>query len=226
MTRLRALLVLCLPVSFLFLASIATAAPAPMVVDDATVARLVAEENVASLKAIGAPALPVLAALYTQGDEAQRTRLARMYEQLGLESQAAETALLQDAGTQNVELRLAVQSALGRVSGSSDVVDTLLDILRNDPNPLFRDRAASALAYDQIHLGTAGKDRLYAGLIDALADDDAQVRAVTIQALSILTRETKGYDAMLSEERRERSIELWRKWLAEHRSNGTSGTNG
>jgi hypothetical protein len=226
MTRLRAFLVPCLPLSFLFLASLATAAPAAPAVDDATVARLVQEENVASLKALGAPALPALAALYAQGDEAQRIRLATMYQQLGLESAAAETALLQDAGTQNVELRLAVQSALGRVSGSSDVVDTLLDILRNDPNPLFRDRAASALAYDQIHLDTAGKDRLYAGLIDALADDDAQVRAVTIQALSILTRETKGYDAMLSEERRERSIELWRKWLAGHRANGATGTNG
>lgn len=224
MMRLRVLPVLALPVSLLVLFLVLAVSPARAASSaeplDARVSRLVQTDDAAGLKALGRPALPVLAGLYARADEAGRIRLAGLFQKIGLESPEAEDALLSDAGTQSVELRLAVQSALGHVSGSSDVVDTLLDILRNDPNPLFRDRAASALAYDQTHLDAAGKDRLYAGLIDALADDDAQVRAVTIQALSILTRETKGYDAMLSEERRERSIELWRKWLAEHRANG------
>ena len=45
-----------------------------------------------------------------------------------------------------------MQWALGRVSDDPAVVDVLLENMRNDPNPLFRDKAACALAYDQIHL--------------------------------------------------------------------------
>ena len=45
-----------------------------------------------------------------------------------------------------------MQWALGRVSDDPDVVDVLLENMQNDPCPLFRDKAACALAYDQIHL--------------------------------------------------------------------------
>ena len=57
------------------------------------------------------------------------------------------------------------------------VVDVLLDNMRNDPVPLFRDKAACALAYDQIHLAPAQKLRLFEGLIGALDDPKPQVRA-------------------------------------------------
>ena len=49
-------------------------------------------------------------------------------------------------------------------------MDVLLDNMRNDANPLFRDKAACALAYDQIHLTEKQKVRLYEGLINSLND--------------------------------------------------------
>jgi HEAT repeat protein len=132
-------------------------------------------------------------------------------------SEEAEEALMRDVHTGNPDLRLAVQYALGRVSDAPEVVDTLLDTLQNDGNPLFRDKAACALAYDQVHLNPAQKVRVYEGLIQALSSPMAQVRAVSIQALSILTGQTKGFHYLLDEERRERSIAMWEKWLEEYR---------
>ena len=76
-----------------------------------------------------------------------------------------------------------MQWALGRVSDDPAVIDVLLDNMRNDPVPLFRDKAACALAYDQVHLSPAQKLRLFEGLIGALDDPKLQVRQVAIQAL-------------------------------------------
>ena len=102
--------------------------------------------------------------------------------------------LLQDIHTQNEKLRLQVQWALGRVSDDTQVVDILAGIMRDDPNALFRDKAACALAYDQIHLTEKQKVQLYGKLIDALSDPKPQVRAIAIQALSIHTGQTKGFN--------------------------------
>jgi hypothetical protein len=82
----------------------------------------------------------------------------------------ARRALLADVHTADSNLRLQVQWALGRVSDDPAAVDVLLDNMRNDPVPLFRDKAACALAYDQIHLAPARKLRLLEGLIGALDD--------------------------------------------------------
>jgi HEAT repeat protein len=105
----------------------------------------------------------------------------------------ARRALLADVHTADSNLRLQVQWALGRVSDDPAAVDVLLDNMRNDPVPLFRDKAACALAYDQIHLAPARKLRLLEGLIGALDDPKLQVRQVAIQALAILTHQTNGY---------------------------------
>jgi hypothetical protein len=147
------------------------------------------------LQAVGPKAIPPLLFLY--------------------ETEEVEHALMGDIRSSSVELRLAVYYALGRVSKDPEVVATLLDILQNDPNPLLRDKAACALAYDQIHLKKPEKVQLYAGLIQALSNPERQVQAVAIQALSILTGETKGFSPVLGADRQQRSIEMWQRWLGE-----------
>lgn len=182
------------------------------------VTQLVEADDAAGLRALGADAIPSMVWLYGLSDEPQRVRIANLFKDMGIKSEEAERALMRDVHTANPDLRLAVQYALGRVSDSPAVVDTLLDTLQNDGNPLFRDKAACALAYDQVHLTEAQKVRVYEGLIQALSSPMAQVRAVSIQALSILTGQTKGYHHLLDEERRERSIGMWQKWLEEYRA--------
>jgi HEAT repeat protein len=183
------------------------------------VTQLVEAGDAAGLRVLGAEAFPSMAWLYGMSDEPQRVRIANLFYEIGIKSEAAERALIRDVHTGNPDLRLAVQYALGRVSDAPEVVDTLLDTLQNDGNPLFRDKAACALAYDQVHLNEAQKVRVYEGLIQALSNPQAQVRAVSIQALSILTGQTKGYYHLYSEERRERSIAMWQKWLDDYRAN-------
>ena len=182
------------------------------------VTQLVEANDGAGLRALGADAVPSMAWLYGMSDEPQRVRIANLFYAMEIKSETAEQALIRDVHTRNPDLRLAVQYALGRVSDAPEVVNTLLDTLQNDGNPLFRDKAACALAYDQVHLNQAQKVRVYEGLIQALSSPEAQVRAVSIQALSILTGQTKGYHHLLSEERRERSIVMWQKWLEEYRA--------
>lgn len=182
------------------------------------VTQLVEANDAAGLRGLGAEAIPSMAWLYGMSDEPERVRIANLFNEMGLKSDVAEQALMRDVHTGNPDLRLAVQYALGRVSDAPEVVDTLLDTLQNDGNPLFRDKAACALAYDQVHLNEAQKVRVFEGLIQALSSPTAQVRAVSIQALSILTGQTKGYHHLLSEDRRERSIAMWQKWLDEYRT--------
>ena len=59
--------------------------------------------------------------------------------------------------------------------------------------------------------------RLYEGLIQALSSPERQVQALAIQALSILTGETKGFHPAFPPDRQQRSIEMWERWLAEYR---------
>jgi hypothetical protein len=160
-----------------------------------------------------------MAQIYTASDEQGRTRIASTFYQLGWPSQDDYQALMQDIRTTNPQLRLQVQWALGKVSGEDEVVDTLLEIMRNDKTALFRDKAACALAYDQVHLNEEQKADLFSGLIDGLDDPKPQVRKISIQALKIHTGQTKGFSPTASETQRARSVQEWRGWLAEYRAN-------
>lgn len=182
------------------------------------VTRLVEARDAAGLRALGEDAITSMALLYELSEEPERLQIANLFHDMGIQSQVAERALLRDFESPNLELRLAVQDALGRVSNDPMVIETLLYMLENDRNPLVRDKAASALAYDQIHVDAKGKARIFEGLIAALSNPKEQVRAVSIQALSILTGETKGFHPLFPEERRERSIAMWQHWLDEYRA--------
>lgn len=175
--------------------------------------------QVDQLRAYGPGVLPIMAQLYPASDEDRRKHIANAFYRLGWPSREAYEVLIEDIHTTNPGLRVEVQWALGRVSGEDEVVDTLLGIMRNDKNALFRDKAACALAYDQIHLSDAHKADLYAGLIEGLDDSKPQVRKISIQALKIHTGQTRGYQPMANVEKRSRSIEEWKQWLAEYRAN-------
>jgi hypothetical protein len=171
------------------------------------------------LRALGPGVMPVMAQIYKGSDEKERTGIASAFYQLGWPSQDAYQVLIQDIRTTNPELRLQVQWALGKVSGEDEVVDTLLEIMRNDKSALFRDKAACALAYDQVHLNEEQKAELYSGLIDGLSDPKPQVRKISLQALKIHTGQTKGFSPVASESQRAHSVQAWREWLAEYRAN-------
>lgn len=175
--------------------------------------------GIAKLKAMGPQALPLLAHIYSKSSEDDRAVVAWIFYSIGAKSPEARKVLLQDIHTQNQKLRLQVQWALGRVSDDTEVVDILIGIMRDDPNALFRDKAACALAYDQIHLTEKQKLLLYRKLIDALSDPKMQVRSIAIQALSIHTGQTKGFMAGASDDARAKSIAAWRSWLAEYEKN-------
>jgi HEAT repeat protein len=172
-----------------------------------------------TVAAMGRAALPELVRLYAQSPPTERATIAQVFYNLGWKSEEARRALMADVHTSDSNLRLQVQWALGRVSDDPAVVDVLLDNMRNDPVPLFRDKAACALAYDQVHLSAAQKLRLFEGLVGALEDPKPQVRQVAIQALSILTRQTKGFQASGTPEARTAAVEAWTRWLAEYRAN-------
>ena len=159
-----------------------------------------------------------MAQLYERSEEPQRVRIAGLFYQIGMKSEAAERALLRDVHTPNPQLRVSVQYALGRVSHSPVVIATLLDTLQNDDNPVFRDKAACALAYDQIHLTEGQKVYVFEGLIQSLSSPEVQVRAIALQALRVLTGQTKGFHHLAPPEQREQSIALWKQWLEDYRA--------
>jgi HEAT repeat protein len=167
---------------------------------------------------MGPGVLPVLVQLYRTSGESGRTAIAESLYGLGWKSAEAKQVLMQDVHTRNPDLRLQVQWALGRVSADPDVVEVLLDNMMNDANPLFRDKAACALAYDQVHLSERQKVRLFEGLIQGLSDGKSDVRSIAVLALSIQTGQTKGFDANAAPEKREAAIREWKKWLDDYRS--------
>jgi HEAT repeat protein len=191
---------------------------AAAVVDETHLRAAVEAGDWKQIQAMGPGALPALVRLYEASPEAQRATIASIFYSLGWKSPEAKRALMKDARTPDQALRLQVQWALGRVSDDPDVVDVLLDNMRNDAQPLFRDKAACALAHDQIHLSPLQKVRLFDGLIAALDDPKAQVRQIALQALQILTGQTKGYSSMAAPEERRRAVEAWRQWLEEYRA--------
>jgi hypothetical protein len=184
-----------------------------------TIQTLVSQRKVDELKKLGPGVLPVMARLYESSNEAERTNIAETFYRLGWKSEEAKRVLMKDVHTQNQYLRLQVQWALGRVSNDVDVVEVLLSNMQSDSNPLFRDKAACALAYDQIHLTEKQKVRLYQGLIQSLRDSKPDVRRIALLALSIQTGQTKNFNPDAPADQREASIREWEKWLEEYKSN-------
>jgi HEAT repeat protein len=188
--------------------------------DNAAVERWVTANDFRSLKNQGEEVMPIMAALYTQTNDIQkRTRIASLFYQLGWKSEAAKNALLQDMHTDDRALRLQVQWAIGRVSNDDRIVDILLETMHADENPLFRDKAACALAYDQIHLTSKQRFKLLEGLVRGLNDPKPDVRRIAILALSIQTGQTKGYNPDAWEGQRNAAILEWETWLREYKSN-------
>ena len=181
-------------------------------------ALLLPTAKVEEVRALGPGVLPVLARLYERSDPQQRAVIAEAFYALGWRSPDAKRVLMRDVHTQDAHLRLQVQWALGRVSDDPDVVDVLLANMQDDGNPLFRDKAACALANDQIHLSEAQKVRLYEGLIRALRDPKPQVRDIALKALQIQTGQTKGYNPSGSPDEREAAVQAWLRWLQEYRA--------
>ncbi|HET6899576.1 MAG TPA: hypothetical protein VFK70_14570 [Vicinamibacteria bacterium] len=177
-----------------------------------------AADDIEAIKAMGSSVMPRLARLYAAGDEEHRQRVATVFYRLGWKSEEAKDALMKDVHTANQGLRVSVQYALGRVSSDVSVVDVLLDNMQNDAQILFRDKAACALAYDQVHLTPAQKVHLYDGLIRALDDPKPDVRRIAVTVLQIQTGQDKGYRFAGPPEARARAVEAWRQWLAEYRS--------
>lgn len=186
---------------------------------DSKIQTLAAQGDVKGLREIGPSVLVILARQYESASEDQRTTIAWIFYELGWKSPDAKRVLIKDVQTQNSKLRLQVQWALGRVSDDADVVEVLLNNMQNDANPLFRDKAACALANDQIHLTRKQKARLYEGLIRALSDPKTQVRNIALLALQIQTGQTKNFNPNGSPVEREASIQEWKRWLAEYQSN-------
>jgi len=178
----------------------------------------VAADDLEAIKAMGPSVMPRLARLYAAGDEEHRQRVATVFYRLGWKSEEAKVALMKDVHTPNQGLRLEVQWALGRVSNDVSVVDVLLDNMQNDAQLLFRDKAACALANDQIHLTPAQKVHLYEGLIRALDDPKMDVRRIAALVLQIQTGQDKGFRFAGPPDARARAVEAWRQWLAEYRS--------
>ncbi len=179
----------------------------------------VAGHNVAAIRAQGPAVLPKLVQLYEAAkDEGFKARVAQTLYELSWKSPEAKLALMKDVHTNNQDLRLQVQWALGRVSGDQDVVDTLLANMRSDSNPLFRDKAACALAYDQIHLTEQQKVRLFGALIEALLDEKLDVRNIALLALQIHTGQTKGFNPGASRAEREQKVKVWQSWLEQYKS--------
>jgi HEAT repeat protein len=188
-------------------------------VDTARLRAAAAAGDWKQIQPMGPAVLPELARLYQASSEKDRATIAYVFYNLAWKSPEAKRVLMADVHTQDRTLRVQVQWALGRVSDDADVVDVLLENMQNDPQPLFRDKAACALAYDQIHLAPAQKARLFEGLVHALDDDKPQVRQIALQALQILTGQTKGFQPMADPESRRRAVEEWKRWLVEYRAN-------
>jgi len=201
------------------LALLAAAPSGAAGIDDGRLRALALAADASTLRAEGTDVLPRLARIYESTPAPhERAQIARVFYRLGWRSEDARRVLMADVHTSDEELRLEVQWALGRVSDDPSVVDVLLENMRHDASPLFRDKAACALANDQIHLAPEEKLRLFAGLIEALDDEKPQVRQISLQALRILTGQTKGYRPHASADGRRAAVEAWQRWLAEYRS--------
>ena len=168
---------------------------------------------------MGPDNMPDLVTLYQNGDSMRRATIAWVWYQLKWKSPAARKVMLSDINATHKDLRLQVQWALGRVSDDTEVVQVLLDKMMNDPNPLFRDKAACALASDQIHLNDHQRVKILDGLITGMESSNPQVRDISIKAMKIQTGQTKQFNPNESAGQRAKIIRIWRQWLDEYKSN-------
>jgi HEAT repeat protein len=180
--------------------------------------RLSSTGYVEALRELGPEVVPVLVDLYAEAEPDRRARIANAFYGLGWRSEEAREVLSADLATDHERLRLAVQWAIGRVSSDDDVVERLLTILRSDSNALFSEKAACALAHDQIHLTEEQKVLLYAGLVDTLGSSDPRVRRDAIRALEIHTGQRRGFQPWGAVEARQRAIRGWERWLRDYES--------
>ena len=187
-------------------------------VDRARIQEAVSKYDGNSIRPMGRAVLPELVRMYESSDEDGREKIAAIFYQLKWRSPEAKRVLMKDIHTRHQALRLHVQYALGSVSDDLDVVDALVDNMEHDDNPLFRDKAACSLAYDQIHLTPKQKAHLFERLIEALSSPVLQVRQIALQALHIHTGQTKGFQPNAPAGQRRRSVEEWNLWLAQYRS--------
>lgn len=183
----------------------------------ATLEQFIEHQDVEALRQQGPAVMHQLALLYELSDTNRKTKIAQIFYGLGEKSEEARTALMKDMHTEDRDLRLAVQWALGRVSNDEIVVQELLGNMQKDPNPLFRDKAACALAHDQIHLTEQQKVKLFEGLIYALSDEKDDVRRIAALVLQIQTGQTKGYDPSAPFPLRWWAIRSWKNWLVEYK---------
>jgi HEAT repeat protein len=181
--------------------------------------RLRPEADIQALRSLGPGVMPALASIYERSDSAGRAYLAWVMSQMGFESPEAKRALIGDMRASDEQLRLQVQWAIGRVSHDDDVVDLLLETMQHDDSPLFRDKAACALASDQIFLTERQKVALFARLIAALRDRDQAVRRSALRVLEIHTGQTKDFNPKAPLGQREMAVKAWERWLEEYRSN-------
>ena len=184
-------------------------------------AELVDGRRYDELKALGPGIMPELAELYSgREDPRQRERVAWVFYQLGWQSDEAARAMLPDIEGEVVDprLKISAQYALGRVSNDPMVIQVLLRNLRHSRGLRLRDKAACALAYDQIHLTPKQKALLFRGLIGSLDDDKPDVRRIALKALQIHTGQSKGYHPNGPREERLQAIGVWYRWLSEYES--------
>jgi HEAT repeat protein len=174
--------------------------------------------DIEAIRALGPGVLPALTGLYERSDEVLRASIAWTLYSLGWRSEEAARVLMRDVRASNTNLRLQVHRALGRVSDDPEVVDVLLDNVRDD-DPMYRDKAACALANNQIHLTGGQKFRMYERLIGALRDPSLQVRQSALQALQLQTGQTRNFNPAGSPEARESALREWQRWLEAYRSN-------
>lgn len=174
------------------------------------------EEKIDAIKSIGPSVIPYIMDLYSEGNDKQKSNLASLLWRLGWPSEDAAMLLLRDIKTPHESLRINVQYALGTLSSNPIVVQSLLDNMRHDENPLLRDKAACALANDQVYLTMRQTYPLLRGLVDGLSDSKAQVRKISIKALKIHTGQTMGFVAHADAQARNEAIYRWQAWLDEY----------
>lgn len=172
------------------------------------------------LRGRGREVLPELVALYRATPEPEeRLKVARAFYGLGWESEEARQALTADAGAAHEGLRIEAQWALGRVSADDRVVDLLLATLESGGESLLvRDKAACALASDQIHLSDEQRVRLLARVIELLESPEPWLRWTAVRVLETQTGQRKGYGPRAPEAERAAAVERWKRWLAEYRA--------
>jgi HEAT repeat protein len=172
------------------------------------------------LRSRGRGVLPELVALYRATPEPEeRLKVARVFYGLGWPSEEARQALTADARTPHEGLRIEVQWALGRVSADDQVVDLLLATLESGgESRLVRDKAACALASDQIHLTDEQRVRLFARVIELLESPEPWLRWTAVRVLEVQTGQHKGFKPQAPEAERAAAVERWKRWLEEYRA--------